>query len=96
MTVEAITGKRPATASFDLYGNDGKADVNDLMLINGKLVAATGFDMGIGIHKNLSLVGNIGIGSGSESIDEMKFKESPTTPGGGGGGGKRTSWRQLR
>ncbi|NOV28734.1 PilC/PilY family type IV pilus protein [Methylomonas sp. ZR1] len=96
MTVEAITGKRPATASFDLFGNDSKADINDLMLIDGKLVAATGFDMGIGIHKNLSLVENIGIGSGSDGLDKMIFKNAPTTPGGGGGGGKRTSWRQLR
>ncbi|OQW79567.1 MAG: hypothetical protein BVN35_01650 [Proteobacteria bacterium ST_bin11] len=95
MPVEAVSGKRPATASFDLFGNDGKADANDLMLIDGKLVAATGWDMGIGIHKNLSLVENIGIGSGSDGLDNMIFKKDPPG-GGGGGGGKRTSWRQLR
>jgi type IV pilus assembly protein PilY1 len=105
MLVEALTGKRPATSAFDLFGgtsiaptttSDRKVDEADLIkLNNGKLVAASGLSLGIGIHKNISVIGNHGYASGSNGgLGQLDLAGSGG--GGGGGGGKRVSWRQLR
>ena len=69
--VEALTGKRPATSSFDLFGGtstarDSKVGSDDLVMVNDHLVAASGLSLDIGIHKNLNIVGNNGYASGSD------------------------------
>jgi type IV pilus assembly protein PilY1 len=105
MLLEAVTGKRPATSAFDLFGGtssspttskDGKVDTADLVKINGKVVAASGMDMGIGIHKNLSVVGTHGYASGSSGDLGTITLKGTNSGTGGGNSGKRTSWRQLR
>lgn len=101
MTIEAVTGKRPATPAFDLFGStstskDSKVDSSDLLKINGKVYAASGLDMGIGIHKNISVVGTHGYASGSSGDLGTLTLKGNAGGGGGGSGGKRTSWRQLR
>ena len=110
MLVEALTGKRPSTSAFDLFGgtsiaptsaSDRKVDEADLIKLNGKLVAASGLSLGIGIHKNISVIGNHGYASGSNGgLGQLDLASGSGSGsgggGGGGGGGKRVSWRQLR
>lgn len=103
MLVEALTGKRPATSAFDIFGgtstapttsSDGKVDGADLIkMADGKFVAASGLSLDIGIHKNISIIGSHGYASGSGG-GLAKITLPPG--GGGGGGGTRKSWRQLR
>ena len=104
MLVEALTGKRPSTAPFDIFGSDNTSpatpdsEVNDDDKVkdnDGNSVAASGTDLGIGVHKEISIIENHGYASGSTGDVGHIVLEG----GGGGGGGpsgKRTSWRQLR
>jgi type IV pilus assembly protein PilY1 len=102
MLLEALTGKRPSTSPFDIFGgtsasqtttSDGKVDSADLIRVDGKDVVASGVGLGIGVHKEISVVGNHGYASGSSGdVGHVTLESS----GGGGGSGKRVSWRQLR
>ncbi len=106
MLLEAVTGKRSSSANFDLFGGtasspslskDNKVDNADLIKVNGKLIAASGIDLGIGIHKNLSIVASHGYASGSSGdLGNITLKSSATTTTGSSTSGKRVSWRQLR
>lgn len=98
MLLDGLTGKRPLTSSFDLFGgtsttptitSDGKVDTADLVKIAGKSVAASGISLGIGIHKNISIIGTHGYASGSNGgLGQLNLV--------GGGSGKRASWQQLK
>ncbi len=106
MLVEAITGKRPSTSPFDIFGGsssspttkaDGIVNATDMVKVDGKTVAATGIDIEIDVHKQLTIVGNLGCASGSSGgVGCVVLEEGSGGGGGGGAGGKRTSWRQLR
>jgi type IV pilus assembly protein PilY1 len=111
MLLDALTGKRPATAAFDIFGADktGKATTIKDNLVTasdhvktekGKdktATVASGTDLGIGIHKEISIVGRFGYASGSTGdVGKITLDNPPAAAGGGGGGGKRVSWRQLR
>ncbi|MCD2449275.1 PA14 domain-containing protein [Methylicorpusculum oleiharenae] len=96
MIVEALTGKRPTSSSFDLFGGnspspDGEVNSDDLVkLSDGSLVAASGLSLDIGIHKNISVIGKHGYASGSTGeLGQL------TLVGGAGTAGERKSWRQL-
>jgi type IV pilus assembly protein PilY1 len=108
MLVEALTGKRPAASAFDLFSGtsttpDGKVGSDDLVDVNGKLVAASGLSLDIGIHKNISVIGNHGYASGSSGkLGDIIFPSDPScvgvgcAPGGVTSPGIRRSWRQLK
>ena len=108
MLVEALTGKRPSSSPFDIFGGtsanptttaDGKVDSADLVKVGTKSVVASGVGLGIGVHKDVSIVGNHGYASGSTGdVGHITLKSAGGGGGGGGGGtgGKRVSWRQLR
>lgn len=91
MLLDALTGNRPLTSSFDLFGTGGEVNEGDLVKVDGKLVAASGLSLGIGIHKNISTIGNFGYASGSTG----KLGKLILDPG-SNGSGTRKSWRQLR
>lgn len=94
MILEALTGKRPAASTFDLFGTgsttaDGKVNTNDLVDVGGTMFVATGLDLSIDIHGSLSIISNFGFASGSNgNIAKLNLLT--------GGAGKRASWRQLK
>jgi len=112
MLVEALTGKRPATSAFDIFGgtstapttsSDGKVDGADLIkMADGKFVAASGLSLDIGIHKNISIIGAHGYASGSGGGVGDLVLVCPTCPPPPcptcppPASGTRKSWRQLR
>jgi len=94
MILEALTGKRPAASTFDIFGTgsttaDGKVNTDDLVDVGGTMFVATGLDLGIDIHDSLSIISNFGFASGSSGgIAKLTLIS--------GGTGKRASWRQLK
>jgi len=93
MLLDALTGNRPLTSSFDLFGTGKKVDEHDLVKLNDKLYAASGLSLNINIHKNISIIGNFGFASGSNS----ELGQLTLDPGSNlTGSGTRKSWRQLR
>jgi len=94
MILEALTGKRPAASTFDIFGSgsttaDGKVNTDDLVDVGGTMFVATGLDLGIDIHDSLSIISNFGFASGSSGgIAKLTLIS--------GGAGKRASWRQLK
>ena len=110
MLLEALTGKRPSTSPFDIFGageDDSVSttpdnDVNEKDLVKTNVddkagIVASGTDLGIGMHKEIVIVGRFGYASGSTgNMGKITLEPPPGPPGGGGGGGVRKSWRQLR
>ena len=106
MLVDALSGRRPLSSSFDLFGStddspdttpDSIVNSDDLVHIDdgtpdGRDVAASGLSLDIGIHRNISVIGTHGYASGSSG----GLGHVTLVGGSGGSGGSRLFWQQLK